>query len=69
MRNRFTKSPIIGRFRTSNTTLPIYMLATKPQNSVGRPLSKAAQAVLATQPRIDEGPFVFTTTGLAFLLD
>src|SRR5262249_26268078 len=28
-----------------------------------RPLSKAAQALLATQPHIDGGPFVFTTTG------
>ncbi len=28
-----------------------------------RPLSAAAQAVIAGQPRIDDGPFVFTTTG------
>ena len=35
----------------------------KAKVDLTRPLSKAAQAVLATQPRIDEGPFVFTTTG------
>lgn len=28
-----------------------------------RPLSKVAQALLAAQPHIDDGPFVFTTTG------
>ena len=28
-----------------------------------RPLSSAAQAVIAGQPRIDDGPFVFTTDG------
>jgi integrase len=28
-----------------------------------RPLSRAAQALLAAQPRIDDGPFVFTNTG------
>jgi integrase len=35
----------------------------KAKVELTRPLSRAAQAVLTAQPRIDEGPFVFTTTG------
>jgi integrase len=35
----------------------------KTKFDLTRPLSKAAQAVLASQPRINDGPFAFTTTG------
>ncbi len=35
MRRRLTNNPTIGRLRISSTTLPTYMLATKPQNSSG----------------------------------
>jgi integrase len=45
----------------SNWNLPAARNKTKV--NLTRPLSKAAQVLLATQPRIDEGPLVFTTTG------
>src|SRR5258705_8995939 len=35
IRSRFTNRPTSGRFNTSSTTLPTYMLATNPQNSSG----------------------------------
>ena len=35
MRSRFTNRPTSGKFNTSSTTLPTYMLATKPQKSSG----------------------------------
>jgi integrase len=35
----------------------------KTRIDLTRPLSTAAQALLAAQPHIDDGPFVFTTTG------
>jgi integrase len=36
---------------------------TKTKVDLTRPLAKATQALLATQPHVNGGPFVFTTTG------
>ena len=36
MRSRLTNKPTSGKLSISNTTLPTYMLATKPQNKSGR---------------------------------
>lgn len=50
-----------GEIDGSDWKLPAGRNKTKIE--LTRPLSRAAQALLAAQPRIDEGPFVFTTSG------
>src|SRR5215475_3429427 len=53
MRSRFTKMPTSGRFKIKRMTLPIYMLATRPQNTSGCSVSSSGPGCTPWMVRAD----------------